>query len=641
MNSEPYKSPNYDNRVTTPSEEFDIDVKQMVSCIVDSPISHESTIINQESTILSNKFDELKLSLDNFINKISEKIIDHDNVLINHKYILDLQSVNFSNSMTRIIILENNLRMHVVENNANISILKEKMEFNNTVRDFNKERVSYLENRIKHLENITDDKKYNTNTYKPNQSKYNRQYSRDLYIPKNTLSETRRNDKSTLPASSAEHGTLPASSAEHGTLPESSAEHSTLMFPINTKPIERKNINSLINNENMETGTFKMFPLSMSLLNTLLSEKCKPENEIKKEEDNMNNNNDENYDGSANVYIDEKDKPTEDELKELNDIGKINNIDDMINIGTELKEKIVNKVDEFYIVDGKKYSINTNILVKLVQPLTRLKRLVGMSKVKNEIFDMIVYYIQEFKKKDELLHTTIEGPPGVGKTRLGKIMAELFSAMEIIPSARFTMIKRTDLIGQYLGHTAIKTQKVLDDADGGVLFLDEAYSLGDSCGKDSFAKEAIDVINQNLSENKKKLIVIVAGYEDQLEKCFFSLNAGLERRFPFRYKIDGYDEKEMTDILYDRIRHIKWKLSNELSRNFLEKFFKKNELSFVNYGGDIETLILRCKFKHGRRVLGKHPKLKTILTMEDFISGFKDMKDNKRKDDISHLNMFI
>ena len=88
-----------------------------------------------------------------------------------------------------------------------------------------------------------------------------------------------------------------------------------------------------------------------------------------------------------------------------------------------------------------------------------------------------------------MLHTSIEGPPGVGKTKLGRILAHIYSALDIIPSKRFKRVRRTDLIGKYLGHTAHKTQEVINEAEGGVLFIDEAYSLGDNENRDSFSKE--------------------------------------------------------------------------------------------------------------------------------------------------------
>jgi SpoVK/Ycf46/Vps4 family AAA+-type ATPase len=240
-----------------------------------------------------------------------------------------------------------------------------------------------------------------------------------------------------------------------------------------------------------------------------------------------------------------------------------------------------------------------------------------------------------------MLHTSIEGPPGVGKTKLGRILAGIYSALGVIPSKRFKIVRRTDLIGKYLGHTAHKTQEVIDEAEGGVLFIDEAYALGDNEGRDSFSKECIDTINQNLTEKKKNLIIIIAGYTDQLEKTFFSVNEGLRRRFPFRFQIEGYNDKEMTEIFYTKIKKLNWRLDNNLDRSYLENFFKVNKDNLKHFGGDIETLVMNCKMTHAARVVGTSYKNKKILNRDDFEKAYKKYSASKKKEEISdHIKMF-
>lgn len=303
----------------------------------------------------------------------------------------------------------------------------------------------------------------------------------------------------------------------------------------------------------------------------------------------------------------------------------------------ENKEDKEIKHKKIYDINGKKYSINLEILNRLVKPLTKLQSMIGLDNVKNAIVDMIMYYLQSFEKKNNnMLHTVIEGPPGVGKTELGKILAEIYAGLGIIKSNKFKLVKRSDLVGEYLGHTAPKTQRVIDEAEGGVLFIDEAYALGNEEKRDSFSKECIDVINQNLSENKKKFICIIAGYPDELDKCFFAYNEGLKRRFPFRFKIDGYKPEELRDIFIKKVNDIKWKLNdNDLNKKLLTEFFTKNKEEFKYYGGDIDTLLLNCKFAHSRRIFGKHPKNRRNFNKKDVEIGFDRFIKYKKKNDVS------
>jgi hypothetical protein len=302
---------------------------------------------------------------------------------------------------------------------------------------------------------------------------------------------------------------------------------------------------------------------------------------------------------------------------------------------------IQKKKNNLYELNGKKYSINLETLHNLIKPLTKLKKLIGLTSIKESITDMILYYLQNFEKQNKnMLHTVIEGPPGVGKTEVGKILAEIYAALGILPSAKFKLVRRTDLIGEYVGQTGQKTQRVIDEADGGVLFIDEAYSLGSDEKRDTFSKECIDVLNQNLSENKKKFICIIAGYANELETCFFSANPGLQRRFPFRFKIDGYSPLEIKDIFLKKINDSNWKFDkNDIPEDKLIEFFKKNKDNFPHYGGDIDTLFIDCKFSHAKRIIGKSLKLRRILTNHDILNGFERYVKNKnKKEDLEFIN---
>jgi len=330
-----------------------------------------------------------------------------------------------------------------------------------------------------------------------------------------------------------------------------------------------------------------------------------------------------------NKEEEEEEEEEDDSLWPTKEINKeIKTIDDLIELGEMYDPKV--KV---------KYNIDLKKLSKLVTPLNNLKKMIGLDNIKQNIVGHITYYLANLEDtSSDMMHTVITGPPGVGKTELGKILGDIYYNLGVLQgnkkrkrfsakddSYTFKIIKRSDLIGKYLGHTAIKTQEVIDSCDGGVLFIDEAYSLGNPEGRDSFSKECIDTINQNLTEKKTNFLCIIAGYKDALDKCFFSYNEGLSRRFTFRYNIEKYTTDELKLIFYKMVNNLGWEVKLD---NLDTSFFKENYSSFTNMAGDIETLLFNCKIAHGKRVFCK-PKEKKKITITDIKEGFKIFNENR------------
>jgi DNA replication protein DnaC len=277
--------------------------------------------------------------------------------------------------------------------------------------------------------------------------------------------------------------------------------------------------------------------------------------------------------------------------------------------------------------DHKKTSnINFPVISRISPHLYELNSLIGMEQVKDQVTSLVLFFIQSLDDVNhEMLHSVIYGNPGVGKTRLIYILSNIFATLGITEETKVIFVKRADLIGQYLGQTAVKTKKVLEDARGGVLVIDEAYSLGDTEQRDSYSRECIDTINQYLSECRRDLICIIAGYKDDLEGRFFKTNAGLKRRFAFKYIIPDYNSQQLCEIFIQNVKRFGWKIKDE---TVLNAFFEENHEYFQNNGGDMETLFGKIKFEHARRVFSGFFHERKIITMEDMEAGMLKFLEN-------------
>jgi SpoVK/Ycf46/Vps4 family AAA+-type ATPase len=317
-------------------------------------------------------------------------------------------------------------------------------------------------------------------------------------------------------------------------------------------------------------------------------------------------------------------------IRETIDIDvEINNIADLLKL-----------IDTYKADPAIKYNINMKALHSIKEPLEELNNMIGMKDLKNNVVDQILYFVQEFhKNKDltgEFLHTVIYGPPGTGKTEIAKIMGKIYSKIGILSKGTFKKVTRSDLVAGYLGQTALKTRDVIKESLGGVLFIDEAYALGNPEKKDSFSKECIDTLCEALSDNKENLMVIIAGYEKELKECFFSFNQGLDSRFTWRFKMDDYTHEDMHKIFLKKVKDIGWEIDD--SSNISSDWFKKNKDCFKFYGRDIETLLSKTKIAHSRRVFCRPESEKKKLIVKDLDKGFEiylknDEIKNKREEE--------
>ena len=324
----------------------------------------------------------------------------------------------------------------------------------------------------------------------------------------------------------------------------------------------------------------------------------------------------------------------------------VNTLDDLIYLGSFYHCKMRVEHNE----------IDLKILYTIKEPLTELNNMIGLTKIKEEIVNTIIYFLltKNLSKEinSDMMHAVITGSPGCGKTTFIEILAKIYVGLGVLKKGHVVKTRRSELIGKYLGHTAVQTQKKIEEAYGGILLIDEAYALGNPEGRDSFSKECLDTLNQALSENKSDFICIIAGYKDALETSFFKYNEGLKRRFPFRYEIDKYTSDELAMILLKKIEEYGhygihkesiWK--PEFTKAQLQKLIKDNYKSFENQGGDMETLFLNAKIAQNKRVflLAKEEKKKLLLSdIKTSISKFLELHKSKdNHDDYALKTMYI
>lgn len=196
----------------------------------------------------------------------------------------------------------------------------------------------------------------------------------------------------------------------------------------------------------------------------------------------------------------------------------------------------------------------TYTLAELQQELDGL---VGLTFVKNKVNDLIAFQkIQQLRKAQGLasskstMHMAFTGNPGTGKTTVARIVGRIYKSLGLLSKGQFIEVSRTDLIAGYQGQTALKVKKVIERAKGGVLFVDEAYSITENEHSDSYGRECLTELTKALEDYRNDLVVIVAGYTEPM-KIFFESNPGLKSRFNTFIEFPDYTAFELMEILYN------------------------------------------------------------------------------------------
>jgi SpoVK/Ycf46/Vps4 family AAA+-type ATPase len=291
----------------------------------------------------------------------------------------------------------------------------------------------------------------------------------------------------------------------------------------------------------------------------------------------------------------------------------INDLSDLIDLGK--------KYEKEFKPMKKKFNLNLRVLSDMVPHLEDLNKMIGMENIKNAIFDKIILFLQGLDDNpNDYHHIVLYGGPGMGKTVVAKIIGKIYAKMGLLSKGDFKEITITDLKGGYIGQSEIKTQKILDESKGCVVFMDEAYSLGSDDKIDSYSQGIIDLINPYLDKFRNDFIFIIAGYKKDLDSRFFRGNQGLKSRFGLWLEIEKYNAQDLREIFIKKVLDNNWKTDKE---SIPLDFFDHKKEVFKFFGRDIENLFSKCKIAHAKRVLFGNPEDKKNITEDDLIKGYE------------------
>lgn len=262
--------------------------------------------------------------------------------------------------------------------------------------------------------------------------------------------------------------------------------------------------------------------------------------------------------------------------------------------------------------------------------MEQLDSLVGLDTVKKEVKNLInLVKVRKLRQENDLpvppmsFHMVFLGNPGTGKTTVARLISGLYAAIGVLSKGQLVEVDRSGLVAGYVGQTALKTQEVIQSALGGVLFIDEAYSLA-SGGENDFGREAIETLLKAMEDHRDDLVVIVAGYTGPMEK-FIHSNPGLESRFNRYFFFPDYDGNQLTEIFRIQCKKNSYTLTPEADEAALKMFTRLYEERDENFGNgrDVRNCFEDMVVRQSNRVAAlESPSKEDLITVkpEDLVN---------------------
>jgi stage V sporulation protein K len=247
-----------------------------------------------------------------------------------------------------------------------------------------------------------------------------------------------------------------------------------------------------------------------------------------------------------------------------------------------------------------------------------LDQMVGLEHVKELVFEIyamlqVAQYRAEagLLSKPHVFHMVFKGNPGTGKTTVSRLIAKLFHRMGVLSKGHFIEVERADLVGEYIGHTAIKTRDLVKKALGGILFIDEAYSLARGGEKD-FGKEAIDALVKAMEDHREDFILILAGYSDEMEQ-FMTLNPGLPSRFPIQIDFGDYSVDELLLIAEQMAKEREYVLLPGATNRLKQQLTEEKHVFWRSFSNAryVRNVLDKAIRNQAVRLLHQHPNIPT------------------------------